>query len=74
MIMATVFNRQAGGHNFAFGNDICTKCGMTLTQFENDGEPACESKPPEKRERMFIDDDQDRFAPMPNAKRGMPCT
>lgn len=51
------FNRQAGGHNFAFGNDVCTKCGMTRTQFQDGGEPKCQGKPPEKGERLLVEDD-----------------
>jgi hypothetical protein len=49
-------DRQAGGHNFAFGNAVCEKCGMTRTHFLDHGQPRCEGKPPEKRERILAED------------------
>jgi hypothetical protein len=52
------FNRQAGGHNFAFGNDVCTKCGMSRKKYEDNGSPRCTGQSAEKRERLSIPDDE----------------
>ena len=52
-------DRQVGGHNFAFGDNVCTKCGMTHTQFLDSGEPRCEGKPSEKPARIVIKDDEE---------------
>jgi hypothetical protein len=53
------FNRQAGGHNFAFGDDVCTKCGMTRPQFQDEGQPQCTGQRVNQPERMIIEDDDD---------------
>ena len=39
------FDRQAGGHNFDFSREKCTKCGMTREYFEDNFEPRCKGTP-----------------------------
>lgn len=34
-------DRQTGGHKFDFNTDVCTRCGMTRPQFEDNGSPPC---------------------------------
>ncbi len=53
------FDRQSGGHNFAFGDDVCTRCGMSRPKYEDSGHPPCTGQPPEKREPMAIPDDDE---------------
>jgi hypothetical protein len=53
------FNRNAGGHSFAFRDDVCAKCGMTRPHFEDNGEPPCPGRKPEAREHITIEDDAD---------------
>ncbi len=36
-----VFDRTTGGHRFAFGNDVCVRCGISRAKFEHSGSPRC---------------------------------
>jgi hypothetical protein len=36
--------QQEGGHNFAFSDDACTKCGMSREHFEDHGKPRCKGR------------------------------
>jgi hypothetical protein len=51
------FDRQAGGHNFAFGDDVCTKCGMTRPAYQDSGKPRCTGERADKKERLTVPDD-----------------
>ena len=35
------FERSAGGHNFDFDTDVCTRCGIARRQYRDDGNPLC---------------------------------
>ena len=35
------FDRCAGGHNFDFDTDVCTRCGIARRQYRDDGNPEC---------------------------------
>jgi hypothetical protein len=35
------FNRCAGGHNFDFDTDVCTRCGIDRRQYRDGGNPEC---------------------------------
>lgn len=51
------FKRDAGGHAFDFSTGVCAKCDMTRENYEDNGEPACTGRKPEKREAFRIPDD-----------------
>jgi hypothetical protein len=38
--------RRENGHNFAFDRDVCTRCGMSLEDYEDHGKPRCLGRPP----------------------------
>jgi hypothetical protein len=48
-------DRAAGGHRFFSG--VCTRCEMSRKKFEDNGHPLCTRRPPEKRERLTVPDD-----------------
>jgi hypothetical protein len=48
---------QLAGHIFDHITGVCAKCGMTRTQYDDNGEPRCPGPPPEKHERLPIDED-----------------
>jgi len=35
------FDRSAGGHNFDFDTDVCTRCGIARRQYRDGGNPLC---------------------------------
>jgi hypothetical protein len=35
------FERSAGGHNFDFDTDVCTRCGIARRRYRDDGNPLC---------------------------------
>ena len=35
------FERSAGGHNFDFDTDVCTRCGIARRQYRDGGNPLC---------------------------------
>jgi hypothetical protein len=35
------FDRSAGGHNFDFDTDVCTRCGIARRQYRDGGTPGC---------------------------------
>jgi hypothetical protein len=35
------FNRRAGGHNFDFDTDVCTRCTIGRRQYLASGKPVC---------------------------------
>jgi len=35
------FDRCAGGHNFDFDTDVCTRCGIDRRQYRDGGNPEC---------------------------------
>jgi hypothetical protein len=35
------FDRRAGGHNFDFDTDVCTRCGIDRRQYRDGGNPEC---------------------------------
>jgi len=35
------FDRSAGGHNFDFDTDVCTRCGIARRQYRDGGTPLC---------------------------------
>ena len=51
------FDRQAGGHNFDFSRDVCTKCDMTREYYEDHGKPPCRGKSSDREEPLVIPDD-----------------
>jgi hypothetical protein len=34
-------SKSENGHTFDFDTDVCTKCGMTRSAYEDAGEPPC---------------------------------
>jgi hypothetical protein len=38
--------RHERGHDFSFSPDRCSKCEMTLEDYEDHGKPSCTGKPP----------------------------
>jgi hypothetical protein len=34
-------DRCAGGHNFVFDTDVCTRCGIDRRQYRDGGNPEC---------------------------------
>lgn len=52
------------GHAFDFENDKCLLCGMTLSRFEDNGEPPCaggrlQVEHDEASERQHMPDEED---------------
>jgi hypothetical protein len=43
-------DKQAGGHNFDFDTDVCTKRGMIRKDYDDNGEPRCTGRPASGRE------------------------
>jgi hypothetical protein len=43
-------NRQENKHNFAFGDDVCTHCGVSQEKFEDSCKPQCTGKRAPPRE------------------------
>ena len=39
------FDRCAGGHNFDFDTDVCTRCGIDRRQYRGGGNPECAPRP-----------------------------
>jgi hypothetical protein len=39
------FDRCAGGHNFDFDTDVCTRCGIDRRQYRGGGSPECAPYP-----------------------------
>jgi len=35
------FDRSAGGHNFDFDTDVCTRCGIARRHYRDGGNPLC---------------------------------
>ena len=35
------FDRCAGGHNFDFDTDVCTRCGIDRRRYRDGGNPEC---------------------------------
>jgi hypothetical protein len=35
------FDRSAGGHNFDFDTDVCTRCGIARRHYRDGGTPLC---------------------------------
>jgi len=48
---------QENGHNFK-DEGKCTKCGMTVEQYENNNKPKCLGTP--RQVKAFRSDDQER--------------
>jgi hypothetical protein len=38
------FDRSAGGHNFDFDTDVCTRCGIARRHYRDGGTPGCTDK------------------------------
>jgi hypothetical protein len=38
------FERCAGGHNFDFDTDVCTRCGIGRRQYRNADHPRCTAR------------------------------
>jgi hypothetical protein len=56
-VMIETTHIQLAGHIFDHITGVCAKCGMTRTQYDDNGEPRCPGPPPEKHERLPIDED-----------------
>jgi len=54
-----VFDRTAGGHRFAFGNNVCIRCGMSRREFEDGGRPRCTGQRPKLRQPVTFPPDDD---------------
>jgi hypothetical protein len=54
---AMAFDRTAGGHHFDFSRGVCTRCEIFREKFEDNGRPPCTGRPPDKRERLTVPDD-----------------
>ena len=53
------FDRTVGGHRFAFGNDVCVRCGMSRAKFEDSGSPQFTGQRPKKTYPLNISPDDD---------------
>ena len=51
-----MIERNAGNHDFKFGNDVCGKCGMSWVEYLESGRPDCRGKKSEAEKPIPIED------------------
>jgi hypothetical protein len=51
------FKRDSGGHAFDFSTGVCAKCDMTREYFQDNKQPPCTGRKPDKREAFRVPDE-----------------